>query len=331
MKSRRTGLFLYVLIVATLFAVAVSGNVSAEGNPPDGMVSYWRFEEGSGTTTADSVGINQGTIFGGATWTTGQVEGALYFDGNDDYVEVTDSPNLNFGTGDLTLEAWFKTVHGRANIIIKRNQDYSKVYDLYITEGGHLIFSLADAPVYVEVTSTVTILDNVWHHAVGAREGDVAKLYIDGELNASLDASGLGDLDNSDNVFIGIDLVDEYEMQGIIDEVAVYNRALTLDEIQYHYQRGLSGKDYLPDSSDEATQDLITDVQSLNLSDGIENSFVSKLDNAIKSIENDRPSAEGQLRAFINEVEAQRGNELTNEQADTLISSAQEIIDKLSG
>jgi PKD repeat protein len=80
---------------------------------------------------------------------------------------------------------------------------------------------------------------------------------------------------------------------------------------------------------EEATQELIYDVEALGLDDGIENSFVSKLDNAIKSISNDRPSAYGQLEAFINEVEAQRGNSLTNAQADELIATAQRIKDNI--
>jgi PKD repeat protein len=78
-----------------------------------------------------------------------------------------------------------------------------------------------------------------------------------------------------------------------------------------------------------AADDIITDVEDLNLPDGTENSFVSKLENAIKSLANDRPSAEGQLQAFINEVEAQRGKDLTNEQANALIAAAKWIIDNL--
>lgn len=80
---------------------------------------------------------------------------------------------------------------------------------------------------------------------------------------------------------------------------------------------------------EQATQDLISIVKGLNLHDGVENSFVSKLDNAFKSITNDRPAAEYQLQAFINEVEAQRGKELTDAQADMLIEYAQWIIDRI--
>jgi PKD repeat protein len=82
-------------------------------------------------------------------------------------------------------------------------------------------------------------------------------------------------------------------------------------------------------SEDDATETIVTDIEDLNLDDGPETSLISKLENALKSILNDRPSAEGQLGAFINEIEAQRGKELTEAQADYLIAAAQNIIDNL--
>jgi hypothetical protein len=80
---------------------------------------------------------------------------------------------------------------------------------------------------------------------------------------------------------------------------------------------------------EQAVQSLIGDLEALNLADGIETSFISKLDNSIKSIINDRPAASGQISAFINEVEAQRGKELTEEQADYLIGFAQRLVEVL--
>jgi parallel beta-helix repeat protein len=82
-------------------------------------------------------------------------------------------------------------------------------------------------------------------------------------------------------------------------------------------------------TSEQATLNLINTVLALNLDDGIENSFVSKLQNAIKSISNDRPSAEFQMGAFINEVNAQRGISLSDAEADMLIGYAQWIIDNI--
>ena len=80
----------------------------------------------------------------------------------------------------------------------------------------------------------------------------------------------------------------------------------------------------------EAIEDLIENIQEMNLPEGIENSLVSKLENAIQSVYRGRHNAaSNQLEAFINEVEAQRGKKITEEQADELIADAQSIIDDI--
>jgi outer membrane protein assembly factor BamB len=76
-------------------------------------------------------------------------------------------------------------------------------------------------------------------------------------------------------------------------------------------------------------EQLISSVESMNLDEGTETSLTSKLDNAVASIEKDRPSAEGQLGSFVNEVEALEGNKLSEAQADELTSGAQMIIESL--
>jgi len=80
----------------------------------------------------------------------------------------------------------------------------------------------------------------------------------------------------------------------------------------------------------EDTQDLISDVEELNLPQGMENSLISKLENAINSLDNGQDNAAiNKLNAFINQVEAQRGKKITDEQADELIAEAQRIIDSI--
>jgi hypothetical protein len=83
-------------------------------------------------------------------------------------------------------------------------------------------------------------------------------------------------------------------------------------------------------SPSEATQDLISDVEGLDLPEGTENSLTSKLEAAINSLDKGRENAAiNQLSAFINQVEAQRGKKITDEQADELIAAAQGIIDSI--
>jgi len=81
---------------------------------------------------------------------------------------------------------------------------------------------------------------------------------------------------------------------------------------------------------EEAIQDLISDVEGMNLAKGVENSLISKLEAAIRSLNRDQKNvATNQLYAFINEIEAQRGKKITNTQADELIAKAQRVIDNI--
>jgi len=92
----------------------------------------------------------------------------------------------------------------------------------------------------------------------------------------------------------------------------------------------LSGLVFAPGISSvhaDAIRDLIDDIEEIELNQGIENSLVSKLENALKSlVKRNNGAAVNQLNAFINEVEAQEGKEITIEQADELITKAEEII-----
>ena len=81
-----------------------------------------------------------------------------------------------------------------------------------------------------------------------------------------------------------------------------------------------------------AIVNLIEDIESMDINEGNVNSYLSKLDNILKSLENENDDvAINQLEALINAIEAQRGNKLTEEEADALITAAQNIIDYING
>ena len=97
----------------------------------DGLISQWKFNEGGGITASDSARNNPGTLINGPAWTTGIIDGALNFDGGDDYVSVPDSPSLDI-TEAITMEAWvrfdsvdnrYETIFGKINT---QTADYLK-------------------------------------------------------------------------------------------------------------------------------------------------------------------------------------------------------------
>src|SRR5438128_9156769 len=83
-----------------------SANAAA---PTQGLVGYWKFDESTGTTAIDSSGLgNNGTLTNGPTWTAGKVNGALSFDGTNDYVELPNEASFNF-TNNFAVSVWMKT------------------------------------------------------------------------------------------------------------------------------------------------------------------------------------------------------------------------------
>ena len=97
-------------LVLALFLVTLLNVTPAFAPPPSGMISFWKLDDGTGTTAADSVGSNPGTVINAPApgWTTGVVDGALSFDGVNDYVEVPHSSGLDI-TDNLSVEFWFNT------------------------------------------------------------------------------------------------------------------------------------------------------------------------------------------------------------------------------
>jgi len=225
---------------------------SAPSTPtcPAGMISYWKFDEVSGTTAFDSIDANNGTLVNGPVWTTGIVGGALNFDGVDDYVEVADSANLK-PTDEITIEAWVNP-----NTISWYN---STVVSKYWQEGYYLrlqnVHGGGNGEIGFHGRGTLATDLNIvptgsWSHIVGTYNGTVAesKIYLNGHLvtsNQTCWPAPCNIIHVNYPLRIGAWTVTaELPFDGIIDEVAIYNRALPHSEIQQHYLKGLAGKGY---------------------------------------------------------------------------------------
>ncbi len=232
-----------------------AGAYVADPEYPEGMVSYWKLDEGSGTTASDSADANDGTLYS-PNWTDGKVDGALSFDGNS-HVAIPDSPSLKSPTTALSIEAWVN-LHDTSfeHIVAKQYEGvglpYQYQYDSYVmwAGGGYLWFSVCDGNDQPRVSTQIDT--NVWHHVVGVWDGSTStmQLYIDGQLQASDTFPGFNNIvyDDSpcligadDNSSVGI--LDGF-LNGIVDEVAIYSQALSAEEIEQHYNNGLEGREY---------------------------------------------------------------------------------------
>ncbi|MHC4657131.1 MAG: GLUG motif-containing protein, partial [Planctomycetota bacterium] len=199
------------------------------------LVAYWKLDGDA----ADSAGSNHGTIYG-ATSATGQVGGALSFDG-DDYVQIADDDSLDI-SDEITLSAWINPSNTSSiRMIVSKYKDYAgesyllelKYEKIYLVLGG--ISSLSG----VQNFST-----RIWYHVAATYDGSRMRVYTNGELENEQAASGTIPI-TTQELNIGRQADNNYwPFEGLIDEVRIYDRALSAEEIEAIYEAGLVGISY---------------------------------------------------------------------------------------
>lgn len=199
------------------------------------LVSRWSFDNDAD----DVVGSNHGTEINGATYSTDSAENShsLSLDGIDDYVEVSNSTDLTI-TDDITLSAYIKPSTGgtTGNIVAK---SFNDGYRLLTTSSGNLRLILgipnSGAHQVTSVTSSSTVSINTWQHVActvtfSGGSGTV-RFYLDGSLVSSHSIS-IGGIENgSGNLLIGSGTTSSERFPGLIDDVRIFNAALSDSEI----------------------------------------------------------------------------------------------------
>jgi PKD repeat protein len=229
-------------LVVPVSAQSYAATYSVSQNPlPTGLLAGYRFDEGSGTTTADLSGNGiTGALVNGPTWTTGRYGGGLAFNGSS-YVDLGNPATLQL-TGSMTLTAWIKisanpfddaTIVGKmttAGWQLKTTQDTGqRTAAIQISSTG------SDA---IQRYGKTVLAVNTWYHVAGVYDaaGRTLAVYLDGVLDSGV-LSGTVPASQSNlavNVNIGQRTRDPgtFNFRGTIDEVHVFNRALTAAEIQ---------------------------------------------------------------------------------------------------
>jgi len=206
-------------------------NIASATTLSSGLVAAYSFNEGSGTTVADSSGnANTGTI-SNATWTTqGKFGNALVFNGTNALVTVNNSASLQLTTG-MTLEAWVYptvTLSGWTDVVYKQ-------VDIYYLEAESGVGAPATGGTFAGTPATIygtsAVPANSWTHLAATYDGAMLRLYVNGVQVSSHAQTGA--ISSSANpVQIGGDTIYGQYFQGRIDEVRIYNRALSQAEIQ---------------------------------------------------------------------------------------------------
>jgi hypothetical protein len=218
--------FVVVGLILTGFGSICSAELS------EGRIAYWNFDEGSGNKAYDSSGNYDGDIYE-ATWVNGISGKALSFDGIDDYVDIPDTSTLNPET--FTLSAWIKfNNYNQDNLVVGKHYSGS--------DGGYWLgvyydqaqFWLSDEPP-VRLHTSETYRDDRWHHIAGVYDGQNQYLYVDGDLAVQVEK--IYSIFSTQNIHIGAIVQGQYygAFDGLIDEVMIYDRAVSSAEIEELY------------------------------------------------------------------------------------------------
>ncbi|HVW66555.1 MAG TPA: LamG-like jellyroll fold domain-containing protein [Candidatus Peribacteraceae bacterium] len=216
-----------------------------EDSTENGLVGYWKFDEGNGNTMFDSSGNNyNGVRYGsGATFTSSTPSAMTYndpfamqFNGFNDRLSVTVGSNFPTGQSSLTQALWVKTTStstGGLAMLTRRNQLASLNSDWPTIEmiSGAVLLDLDDKS-YGHSTARISINDGQWHHVTGVKSGTTYSLYVDGTLRDSFTDSHF--MDGSAGLPYNIGDAPNWAgsyFSGSLDDVRVYNRALSAGEI----------------------------------------------------------------------------------------------------
>jgi len=252
------GVAVLVAVAALATAPGVVKAATLRPGTETGLVGWWKFDEGSGTTAADaSINDNRGTLSGTTkpTWVSGKHGKALSFDGSTSRLDASYSSGL--APTNVTISLWFQLSSHPSlyTTLISRGYDGSKIpyiMDFRNDVGGvqpcTTVCHLAFFTIGAGQAGTTTLTNfaagnsvlNKWYHAVGTFDGSTYNLYLNGELQATkssatalgINTKGLqvGAFDNNGS-FIR-------NFPGLLDDVRIYNRALSATEVYNLYKSG---------------------------------------------------------------------------------------------
>lgn len=237
-EYRLTAKTLYHGMVIASRPVLVHVASAADKPADEGLLGRWSLDDGRGMVARDSSGNGNDGAVNGATWIAGQRQGALQFDGANDFVRIPNSDMLN--PADLTWAFWVR-VRSQGNkqqlLMQKQQADDQNGFSFWLTpltdavNPSRIVCTFVKGGVKSSMVSTTTLATNQWYHCAVTVAGTSAKMYMNGVLesfNASM-AKGAA----ADPIFFGAEhgLADASPFNGGLDEVCFYKRALKADEI----------------------------------------------------------------------------------------------------
>lgn len=197
--------------------------------PTENLIGWWKFDEAGGRIAMDASGNgHHGQVIGDPKWQPGKVGPCLRLDGSGDCINCGSDPAFNI-TDAVTLAVWIRiespdenpqyaTILGKGHNSwrIRSRRKGGVIFDCFGLDTGDASFD--------SIRSKKSVGDDHWHHIAGVYDGRRLLMYIDGNLDSSVTATGTTGPNESDLLIGG-------SWHGLIDDVRIYNRALSADEI----------------------------------------------------------------------------------------------------
>jgi glucose/arabinose dehydrogenase len=219
-----------VTVPATSQTVTASFTTTATAS---GLVAAYNFDQGAGTTLTDVSGHAHPGTLSGATWSaSGRNGGALSFDGTNDFVSVADHSELDL-TNAMTLEAWVNpsALGSTWRTVLFKEQAAHMTYALYANTSTGRPAAQAYVGGQRDARGTAALATGAWTHLAGTYDGTTLRLYVNGSQAATFATSGSMTVSTGPLKLGGNAIWGEW-FAGRIDDVRVYNRALSASEIQ---------------------------------------------------------------------------------------------------
>ena len=215
-----------------------------------GLVCCWLMNEGGGNKIYDLSGNgNTGSFYGDTKWTPGKFGSALSFDGTEDYVNVSDSNSLDIGTtNNLTISLWVKvnSFAVAGGLVSKATGTGSTALDYRISILTESRFSFY-VGAYTYINSYITRNTNQWYHVVGVWRGSFPiDIYVNGIKDNGTSNGSTKNAANTGSLYIGSTYTSSSSFNGTIDDVMIFNRALTASEIAQLYREPFAMFDTYP-------------------------------------------------------------------------------------
>ena len=237
--ARKTAVVLGLAVAAAVLGVLVATPNGNSSTP--GLVAAYAFDEGSGTTVTDASGNSNSGTAASTTWSSsGKYGKALSFNGTSSRVTIPDTASLHLSSA-MTLEAWVRpsaVTNKWRDVIEKGNDNYylEATSNKSSRPAGGAIIGGSTA----EASGTTALAVNTWTHLAATYDGSALRLYVNGNLTRTTAKTGAITA-STGALTIGSDPFYGQYFAGLIDEIRIYNIALTQAQIQSDMAAALGG------------------------------------------------------------------------------------------